>query len=321
MLCTSQYQSRLHYTMGNKPSIIAPSLPRKMSATQRFIAPSKMSTSTTQRFFRIPFVKPGATDGTKGGWWFAHFDGEWIGRQMELHPDRNAVLLVAGRDDMQMCELSLEDTGLTRKRDAEILEHEFEEEWSKHGGQAYKIIISQPETAVGDKARSRAEQLEEMRLFREEGRARRAAYATAAGPASLSCSAPGCRWTSAQGVGDLATMVELMRLHTQQAHPVVGLPGGGVGAGSCQGGGGWGVNNYPHGRGGEAVQSYPCGGGGETVSYPCGGGGGAVSYQGGGGEGMFSYTGRRQDGESEDEDKQSPAPPPPSYAQLSSHLT
>ena len=122
----------------------------------------------------------------------------------------------------------------------------------------------EPETVVGDVARSRAEQLEEMRRSREEGRAPRAAYA-AAGPASLSCSAPECRWRSPQGVGDLATMVELMRLHTQQAHPVVGLPGGGVGAVSYQGGGGWGVPNYPSG-----------------------GGGGAVSYQGGGGEGMYS---------------------------------
>ena len=36
---------------------------------------------------------------------------------------------------MEMCELSLEETGLTRKKNAEITEHEFEEAWSKHGGQ------------------------------------------------------------------------------------------------------------------------------------------------------------------------------------------
>jgi len=96
----------------------------------------KSGISSTQRFFRIPFVKPGARDGAKG-WWFAHFDGDWIGRQMELHPGRDAVLLVAGKDDMQMCELSLDDTGLTRKRGAEILEHEFEKEWNKNGGGEY----------------------------------------------------------------------------------------------------------------------------------------------------------------------------------------
>merc|ERR1719350_2701352 len=101
------------------------------------MANAKKTTSTTsQRFFRIPFVKPGGNEGAKG-WWFAHFDGDWIGRQMELHPGREAVLLLAGKDDMQMCELSLDDTGLTRKRGAEILEHEFEKEWSKHGGSPY----------------------------------------------------------------------------------------------------------------------------------------------------------------------------------------
>ena len=41
----------------------------------------------------------------------------------------------SGVDDMKMCELSLDETGLTRKRGAEILEHEFEEEWQKNGGE------------------------------------------------------------------------------------------------------------------------------------------------------------------------------------------
>ena len=39
---------------------------------------------------------------------------------------------------MQMCELSLEETGLTRKRGAEILEHEFDKEWIHHGGKPYQ---------------------------------------------------------------------------------------------------------------------------------------------------------------------------------------
>lgn len=89
-----------------------------------------------QRFFRIPFVKPSATTGQRG-WWFAHFDGQWIARQLELHPDKHPILLVAGRDDMSMCELSLKETRLTSKRGAEILPQEFEEEWSKYGGKAY----------------------------------------------------------------------------------------------------------------------------------------------------------------------------------------
>nr|XP_026484267.1 myosin heavy chain 95F [Vanessa tameamea] len=85
------------------------------------------------RYFRIPFVRPGADCEERRGWWYAHFDGQYVARQMELHPDKTPVLLQAGVDDMQMCELSLEETGLTRKRGAEILEHEFEREWQRHG--------------------------------------------------------------------------------------------------------------------------------------------------------------------------------------------
>ena len=96
-----------------------------------------------QRYFRIPFVRPtgnpdlSPTKQGQKGWWYAHFDGDWIGRQMEIQPDRSPVLLVAGKDDMQMCELALHETGLTRKRGAEILEHDFEKEWSRNGGHAY----------------------------------------------------------------------------------------------------------------------------------------------------------------------------------------
>ncbi|XP_044756071.1 myosin heavy chain 95F isoform X1 [Coccinella septempunctata] len=87
-----------------------------------------------QRYFRIPFTRG---DPNKKGFWFAHFDGQYVARQMELHPEKVPVLLIAGKDDMQMCELSLEETGLTRKRGAEILESEFEKEWSKNGGKPY----------------------------------------------------------------------------------------------------------------------------------------------------------------------------------------
>ena len=65
-----------------------------------------VSTLVLQRFFRIPFVRPSGGGGSGGGggvpggggevsspagsaqqgWWYAHFDGDWIGRQMELHP-------------------------------------------------------------------------------------------------------------------------------------------------------------------------------------------------------------------------------------------
>uniref|UniRef100_A0A3P8V144 Unconventional myosin-VI n=1 Tax=Cynoglossus semilaevis TaxID=244447 RepID=A0A3P8V144_CYNSE len=97
--------------------------------------------SRQQRFFRIPFVRPGEQykepHGKKKGWWYAHFDGPWIARQMELHPDKQPILLVAGKDDMEMCELSLEETGLSRKRGAEILPRQFEEIWERCGGVQY----------------------------------------------------------------------------------------------------------------------------------------------------------------------------------------
>ena len=91
------------------------------------------------RFFRVPFVQPSQQDGLnrKKGWWYAHFEGQWIARQLELHPDKEPLLLIAGKDDIEMCELSLEETGLARKRGAEILEHEFDEAWAKYGGKPY----------------------------------------------------------------------------------------------------------------------------------------------------------------------------------------
>ncbi|KAF0762385.1 myosin heavy chain 95F isoform X1 [Aphis craccivora] len=100
--------------------------------------------TSSQRYFRIPFVRsntptrpPGSGGDQHRGWWYAHFDGQYVARQMELHPDKPAILLNAGKDDMQMCELSLDETGLTRKRGAEILENDFNKEWEKHGGKSY----------------------------------------------------------------------------------------------------------------------------------------------------------------------------------------
>ena len=37
-----------------------------------------------------------------------------------------------------MCELKLDETGLTRRRGAEILEYEFEKEWYKNNGPIYR---------------------------------------------------------------------------------------------------------------------------------------------------------------------------------------
>ena len=34
---------------------------------------------------RLPFSKPNTE---ARGWWYAHFDGDWIARQMEIHPGK-----------------------------------------------------------------------------------------------------------------------------------------------------------------------------------------------------------------------------------------
>uniref|UniRef100_A0AAY4AM92 Unconventional myosin-VI n=1 Tax=Denticeps clupeoides TaxID=299321 RepID=A0AAY4AM92_9TELE len=110
--------------------------PTPMPARQQEITMNRQ-----QRYFRIPFIRPADQykdpQNKKKGWWYAHFDGPWIARQMELHPDKQPILLVAGKDDMEMCELSLEETGLTRKRGAEILPRQFEEIWERCGGIQY----------------------------------------------------------------------------------------------------------------------------------------------------------------------------------------
>ncbi|XP_078412888.1 myosin VIa [Cetorhinus maximus] len=110
--------------------------PPQLQARQQEIAQNR-----TQRYFRIPFIRPAdqykEPQNKKKGWWYAHFDGPWIARQMELHPDKAPILLVAGKDDMEMCELSLDETGLTRKRGAEILPRQFEEVWERCGGVTY----------------------------------------------------------------------------------------------------------------------------------------------------------------------------------------
>ncbi|KAM8779033.1 unconventional myosin-VI isoform 4-T4 [Rhynchonycteris naso] len=115
--------------------------PQQNPAVQLPARQQEMEVSRQQRFFRIPFIRPADQykdpQNKKKGWWYAHFDGPWIARQMELHPDKPPILLVAGKDDMEMCELNLEETGLTRKRGAEILPRQFEEIWERCGGIQY----------------------------------------------------------------------------------------------------------------------------------------------------------------------------------------
>ncbi|PAV59376.1 hypothetical protein WR25_03509 [Diploscapter pachys] len=67
--------------------------------------------------------------------WYAHFNGPYICRQMEVHPDAKPVLLITGRDDLKMCDLSLDAAGLMKRKGAEITEKEFDNLWQHYGGQ------------------------------------------------------------------------------------------------------------------------------------------------------------------------------------------
>jgi len=65
--------------------------------------------TSSQRYFRIPFVRsstptrsPASGGDQHRGWWYAHFDGQYVARQMELHPDKPAILLNAGKTYMAL---------------------------------------------------------------------------------------------------------------------------------------------------------------------------------------------------------------------------
>lgn len=62
------------------------------------LQPKQEITSSVHRYFRIPFVRPSpnSADPGKRGWWYAHFDGQYVARQMELHAEKPPILLVAG---------------------------------------------------------------------------------------------------------------------------------------------------------------------------------------------------------------------------------
>jgi len=124
--------------------------PRESSIKSSSSSKAEDKQKQLQRYFRVPFASPSSKDqlNRKKGWWYAHFNGQWVARQLELHPEKIPVLLVAGKDDMDMCELSLDETGLALKRGAEILGHEFEEAWSKYGGQPYVANTAVANTAV-----------------------------------------------------------------------------------------------------------------------------------------------------------------------------
>uniref|UniRef100_A0A1I8ACK6 Myosin motor domain-containing protein n=1 Tax=Steinernema glaseri TaxID=37863 RepID=A0A1I8ACK6_9BILA len=90
-----------------------------------------------QRYFKVPYTNAsGAT-----GYWYGHFSGQYIAREMEIQPSGYPVLHVAGRDDHKMCAITLEESGLTRKKGVEILEHEFNSIWVGYGGPPVTIDV------------------------------------------------------------------------------------------------------------------------------------------------------------------------------------
>lgn len=115
----------------------APPLPPRPSRQEQTATPS-LPPRRPQRYFRVPFMRRSNqyrdTDFKKQGLWYAHFDGQWIARQMELHPGQPALLLVAGEYDLDMCELSLDETRLSMRQGAEITLRDFEIEWQRNGG-------------------------------------------------------------------------------------------------------------------------------------------------------------------------------------------
>lgn len=116
----------------------APPLPPRPSRPEQATASPALPPRRPQRYFCVPFVRRSNqyrdSEFKKQGSWFAHFDGQWIARQMEIHPGKPALLLVAGEDDLDMCELKLDETRLALRQGAEITVRDFEIEWQRHGG-------------------------------------------------------------------------------------------------------------------------------------------------------------------------------------------
>lgn len=78
----------------------APAAAEKNPAPPMMAQHQGVAMNRQQRYFRIPFIRPvdqyKDPQNKKKGWWYAHFDGPWIARQMELHPDKQPIVLVAG---------------------------------------------------------------------------------------------------------------------------------------------------------------------------------------------------------------------------------
>ena len=58
-------------------------------------ASTAIGSTREQRYFWVPLPKK--VDEPSKGLWYGHFNGQWIVRQMEVHPDKVPILSVAGK--------------------------------------------------------------------------------------------------------------------------------------------------------------------------------------------------------------------------------
>lgn len=82
---------------------LCPAAAEQNPAPPMTVQHQEVAMNRQQRYFRIPFIRPADQykdpQNKKKGWWYAHFDGPWIARQMELHPDKRPIVLVAGESE------------------------------------------------------------------------------------------------------------------------------------------------------------------------------------------------------------------------------
>ncbi len=86
------------------------SVTKPVTPTSTTTSRASSGVARIQRYFRVPFSRPadrhrittnGSSTGesataTKSGYWYAHFDGQYIVRQMEIHPNKRPILMIAG---------------------------------------------------------------------------------------------------------------------------------------------------------------------------------------------------------------------------------
>ncbi|TKR77185.1 hypothetical protein L596_018202 [Steinernema carpocapsae] len=76
------------------------------------------------RYFKVSYA-----NGQGVGYWFGHFAGQFLSRQLEIPPKGSMIRMKADKDYDKMENILLEESGLTRRKGAEILETEFNLVW------------------------------------------------------------------------------------------------------------------------------------------------------------------------------------------------